>query len=76
MTQRLIECYGKLPKLVSHLHCRASGSDRVLSAMKRGHIRARIQVDRQKVERTAPDLVLSSDFIVGFPETEADFEAR
>jgi tRNA-2-methylthio-N6-dimethylallyladenosine synthase len=37
-TQRIIDCYGKLPKLVSHLHLPVqSGSDRILTAMKRGY---------------------------------------
>src|SRR5262249_7913914 len=38
MSARLIETYGKLPKLVSQLHLPVqSGSDRVLAAMKRGY---------------------------------------
>ena len=36
-TQRLIDAYKKLPKLVSHVHLPVqSGSDRILAAMKRG----------------------------------------
>jgi tRNA-2-methylthio-N6-dimethylallyladenosine synthase len=77
MTQRLIECYGKLPKLVSHLHLPVqSGSDRVLAAMKRGHTVLEFKSIVRKLREQRPDLCLSSDFIVGFPgETEADFEA-
>src|SRR6202165_6089790 len=38
MTQRLIDAYAALPKLVSHLHLPVqSGSDRILAAMKRGY---------------------------------------
>ena len=76
MTQRLIECYGKLPKLVSHLHLPVqSGSDRVLAAMKRGHSVLEFKSIVRKLREQRPDLCLSSDFIVGFPgETEADFE--
>ncbi len=77
MTQRLIDCYGKLPKLVSHLHLPVqSGSDRILAAMKRGHSVLEYKSIVRKLREQRPDLCLSSDFIVGFPgETEADFEA-
>jgi len=77
MTQRLIDCYGKLPKLVSHLHLPVqSGSDRILAAMKRGHSVLEYKSIVRKLRAQRPDLCLSSDFIVGFPgETEADFAA-
>ncbi|MFP5382221.1 MAG: tRNA (N6-isopentenyl adenosine(37)-C2)-methylthiotransferase MiaB [Gammaproteobacteria bacterium] len=77
MTQRLIECYGTLPKLVSHLHLPVqSGSDRILAAMKRGHTVLEFKSIVRKLREQRPGLCLSSDFIVGFPgETEADFEA-
>jgi len=77
MTARLIECYGRLPKLVSHLHLPVqSGSDRILAAMKRGYTVLEFKSIVRKLREQRPDLCLSSDFIVGFPgETEADFEA-
>ena len=77
MTQRLIECYGTLPKLVSHLHLPVqSGSDRILAAMKRGHSVLEFKSIVRKLRERRPGLCLSSDFIVGFPgESEADFEA-
>ncbi|OYW36986.1 MAG: tRNA (N6-isopentenyl adenosine(37)-C2)-methylthiotransferase MiaB [Hydrogenophilales bacterium 12-61-10] len=77
MTQRLIETYGRLPKLVSHLHLPVqSGSDRVLAAMKRGYTVLEFKSIIRKLREQRPDLCLSSDFIIGFPgETEADFEA-
>ncbi|MGA9165016.1 MAG: tRNA (N6-isopentenyl adenosine(37)-C2)-methylthiotransferase MiaB [Thiobacillus sp.] len=77
MTQRLIEAYGRLPKLVSHLHLPVqSGSDRILAAMKRGYTVLEFKSIIRKLREQRPDLCLSSDFIVGFPgETEADFEA-
>ncbi len=77
MTQRLIDCYGRLPKLVSHLHLPVqSGSDRILAAMKRGHSVLEFKSIVRKLREQRPDLCLSSDFIVGFPgETEADFAA-
>ncbi|RMC91247.1 tRNA (N6-isopentenyl adenosine(37)-C2)-methylthiotransferase MiaB [Aquitalea palustris] len=75
-TQRIIDCYGKLPKLVSHLHLPVqSGSDRILTAMKRGYTGLEYKSIIRKLRVLRPDLCLSSDFIVGFPgETEADFE--
>ncbi len=75
-TQRIIDCYGKLPKLVSHLHLPVqSGCDRVLTAMKRGYTGLEYKSIIRKLRALRPDLCLSSDFIVGFPgETEADFQ--
>ena len=75
-TQRLIDVYAKVPKLVSHLHLPVQhGSDSVLSAMKRGYTTLEYKSIIRKMRVVRPDLTLSSDFIVGFPgETEADFE--
>ncbi|KUM03420.1 tRNA (N6-isopentenyl adenosine(37)-C2)-methylthiotransferase MiaB [Chromobacterium subtsugae] len=75
-SQRIIDCYAKLPKLVSHLHLPVqSGADRVLMAMKRGYTSLEYKSIIRKLRAIRPDLCLSSDFIVGFPgETEADFE--
>jgi tRNA-2-methylthio-N6-dimethylallyladenosine synthase len=76
MTQRVVDAYAKLPKLVSHLHLPVqSGSDRVLAAMKRGYTTLEFKALVRKLRAARPDLSLSSDFIVGFPgETEEDFE--
>jgi tRNA-2-methylthio-N6-dimethylallyladenosine synthase len=76
-TERLIDCFRKLPKLVSHLHLPVqSGSDRILMAMKRGYTALEFKSIVRKLRAVRPDLCLSSDFIVGFPgETDADFEA-
>ena len=76
MTQRIIDCYAKLPKLVSHLHLPVqSGSDRVLGAMKRGYTVLEYKSVLRKVRAIRPDISFSSDFIVGFPgETEEDFQ--
>ncbi|PIT53647.1 tRNA (N6-isopentenyl adenosine(37)-C2)-methylthiotransferase MiaB [Snodgrassella alvi] len=72
----IIECYRDLPKLVSHLHLPVqSGSDRVLTAMKRGYTALEYKHIIRKLRAIRPDLCLSSDFIVGFPgETEREFE--
>ncbi len=77
MTQRVVEAYAKLPKLVSHLHLPVqAGSDRVLAAMKRGYSVLEYKSLVRKLRAARPDISLSSDFIIGFPgETEADFEA-
>lgn len=77
MTQRVVEAYVKLPKLVSHLHLPVqAGSDRVLAAMKRGYTVLEYKSLVRKLRAARPDISLSSDFIIGFPgETEADFEA-
>ena len=76
MTQRIIDCYASVPKLVSHLHLPVqSGSDRILAAMKRGYTALEYKSLVRKLRAVRPQISLSSDFIVGFPgETEADFE--
>jgi tRNA-2-methylthio-N6-dimethylallyladenosine synthase len=75
-TQRLIDVYTKVPKLVSHLHLPVQhASDSVLSAMKRGYTVLEFKSIIRRMRAVRPDLCLSSDFIVGFPgETDADFE--
>jgi len=74
-TQRLIDVYARLPKLVSHLHLPVQhGSDRILMAMKRGYTAMEYKSTIRKLRTVRPDLSMSSDFIVGFPgETEEDF---
>jgi tRNA-2-methylthio-N6-dimethylallyladenosine synthase len=76
-TQRLIDTYAKVPKLVSHLHLPVqSGSDRILAAMKRGYTVLEYKSIIRRIRAARPDIALATDFIVGFPgETEADFEA-
>jgi tRNA-2-methylthio-N6-dimethylallyladenosine synthase len=75
MTPRLIAAYGKVGKLVSHLHLPVqSGSDRVLTAMKRGYTALEYKSIVRKLRVERPEISLTSDFIVGFPgETDADF---
>lgn len=75
MSQRLIDAYGKLPKLTSFLHLPVqAGSDRILMAMKRGYTALEFKSIVRRLRAVRPDLVMSSDFIVGFPgETEEDF---
>ena len=76
-TQRLIDTYAKVPKLVDHLYLPAQhGSDRILAAMKRGYTSLEYKSVIRRLREIRPNIAVSSDFIVGFPgETEADFEA-
>ena len=77
MSEALIDCFKRIPKLVSHLHLPVqSGSDKVLMAMKRNHTALQYKSIIRKLRAARPDICISSDFIVGFPgETDADFEA-
>jgi len=73
-TQRLIDVYARVPQLVNHLHLPVQhGSDRMLSAMKRGYTAMEFKSTIRKLRLLRPGISLSSDFIVGFPgETEED----
>ena len=75
-SQRLIDAYGKLPKLVNHLHLPVQhGADRILMAMKRGYTSLEYKSSIRKLRLVRPDISLSTDFIVGFPgETEEDHQ--
>jgi tRNA-2-methylthio-N6-dimethylallyladenosine synthase len=72
----LVAAYAEVPKLANYLHLPVqSGSDRILSLMKRGYTRLEYRQKIRRLRAVRPDISLSSDFIVGFPgETEADFE--
>ena len=76
-TDSLVQAYAEVPKLASYLHLPVQhGSDRVLSAMKRGHTVLEYKQKIRRLRQARPDISLSSDFIVGFPgETDKDFEA-
>jgi tRNA-2-methylthio-N6-dimethylallyladenosine synthase len=75
-TQRLIDAYGRLPKLVNHLHLPVQhGADRILAAMKRGYTTLEYKSTIRKLRAVRPDISLSTDFIVGFPgETDDDHQ--
>ncbi len=75
MTDDLIEAHGTCPKLMPYLHLPVqSGSDRVLKAMNRKHTAADYLCLIERIRAARPDILISGDFIVGFPgETEADF---
>ncbi|MCK5696998.1 MAG: tRNA (N6-isopentenyl adenosine(37)-C2)-methylthiotransferase MiaB [Gammaproteobacteria bacterium] len=73
----LVEVYREVPELVSFVHLPVqSGSDRILSLMKRGHSALEYKSKIRRIREARPDIFISSDFIVGFPgETDADFQA-
>lgn len=76
MNDDLIQVFADVPQLVSFLHLPVqSGSDNILMQMKRGHTRLEYKSMIRKLREARPNLSLSSDFIVGFPnETDKDFQ--
>jgi len=74
---RLVRAYAEIPKLANYLHLPVqSGSDRILSLMKRGHTVLEYKQKIRALREVRPDISLSTDIIVGFPgETDQDFEA-
>jgi tRNA-2-methylthio-N6-dimethylallyladenosine synthase len=76
-TDDIVEAYKTIPELVSHLHLPVqSGSDRILTMMKRGHTALEYKSKIRALKKARPDIAMSSDFIIGFPgESDADFEA-
>jgi len=72
----LIQAHAEIPELVKYLHLPVqSGSDRILAAMKRNHTALEYKSRIRKLKAAVPDILISTDFIIGFPgETEKDFE--
>ena len=72
----IIEAFAEIPELVNHLHLPVqSGSNNILSNMKRGYTRAEYLDIMNKMKAVRPNISLSSDFIIGFPgETDEEFE--
>ncbi len=77
MGDDLIAAHGEEPKLMPYLHLPVqSGSDRILKAMNRKHTAEAYLRLIEKIRAARPDMMMSGDFIVGFPgETDADFDA-
>ena len=75
MTEDLIEAHGSCSKLMPYLHLPVqSGSDSILKKMNRKHTADDYRKIIEKFRKVRPDLLLSGDFIVGFPgETDKDF---
>ncbi len=74
--QDLIDCYGRLPKLVEYIHFpMQSGSNRILKAMRRPYTIEKFKSIIEALRTVRPDIYISTDVIVGFPgETEEEFE--
>lgn len=72
----VMQAYRDLPQLCSQLHLPVqSGSSRILRRMKRFYTRERYLEVVDQLRQARPDIVLSTDFIIGFPgETDEDFE--
>jgi len=77
MTDSLINCFGSIDKLAKTIHLPIqSGSDRVLSAMKRNYTTLEYKLIIRKIRKVCPEISLTSDFIVGFPnETDKEFRS-
>ncbi len=77
MADDLIAAHGEEAKLMPYLHLPVqSGSDRMLKAMNRKHTAEQYLRLIERIRAARPDILLSSDFIAGFPgETEADHQA-
>jgi tRNA-2-methylthio-N6-dimethylallyladenosine synthase len=75
-TDEIIDVYRDTPELVDFLHLPVqAGADRILNLMKRGHTVAQYKEKIAALKLVRPNLTVSSDFIVGFPnETDEDFE--
>ena len=72
----LVDAYRDVPQLADYLHLPVqAGSDRILSAMKRGYTALEFKAKIRKLRAVRPNISISSDVIVGFPgETDADFD--
>ncbi|MCL4136361.1 UNVERIFIED_CONTAM: hypothetical protein GTU68_049378 [Idotea baltica] len=72
----IVAVYEDTPELVSFLHLPVqSGSDRILTMMKRPHTAIEYKSIIRKLRKARPDILISSDFIVAFPgESEKDFQ--
>ncbi|MDP1604031.1 MAG: tRNA (N6-isopentenyl adenosine(37)-C2)-methylthiotransferase MiaB [Legionella sp.] len=75
-SDNLINAYKEVPELANHLHLPVqSGSDRILSMMKRGYTALEFKSKIRKLRQIRPDIRLSTDIIVGFPgEMDKDFQ--
>ncbi len=76
-SDNLINAYAEVPELANHLHLPVqSGSDRILTLMKRGYTALEFKSKIRKLRKVRPNIRLSTDIIVGFPgETDDDFQA-
>ena len=75
-TEKLFRTMAECEKCAHKLHLPVqSGSDRILRAMNRNYTREKYIAQAELAKSYMPDLVLTTDIIVGFPgETDEDFE--
>lgn len=71
----LIESFGRLPKLVEHIHLPLqSGSNRILKAMHRTYTAEKFVALVDRIRSVTPKIAITTDIIVGFPgETDDDY---
>ncbi len=76
ITKRMIDAMKDVPQVCHHLHLPVqSGSDKVLSRMKRTYTRRWYTDTISRLKDAVPDLTVSTDIIIAFPgETSQDFE--
>ena len=75
-TEKLFRTMAECEKCAHHLHLPVqAGNDRVLRAMNRGYTSGEYLAKVELARQYMPDLVLTTDIIVGFPgETNEEFE--
>ncbi len=76
LSDKLLEKMAELDKVCEHLHLPVqSGSNKILSRMKRGYTREHYKNLVNKLRQAIPEIALTTDIIVGFPgEKEKDFQ--
>jgi tRNA-2-methylthio-N6-dimethylallyladenosine synthase len=77
LSPELIECFAEIKKLCPHFHLPVqSGSNRILKKMNRKYTIEQYLEKVAALRHIRPDIVLTTDIIVGFPgETDNDFQA-
>jgi len=75
LSNELIYCIAELKKVCSHIHLPLqSGSNRILEMMNRSYTREQYLSEVEMLRTVIPNISITSDIIVGFPEeTEKDF---
>jgi tRNA-2-methylthio-N6-dimethylallyladenosine synthase len=73
----LVESFGRLPKLMPHVHLpMQSASDRILKKMHRGYTAEKFFALTEALRKARKDIAVTTDIIVGFPgETDEDYAA-
>jgi tRNA-2-methylthio-N6-dimethylallyladenosine synthase len=76
LSDDLIRCFGELNNLCPHIHLPLqAGSNRILKLMNRGYTREKYLELMNKLREMRPDIAITSDVMVGFPEeSDQDFQ--